>query len=189
MSRQKYVFVVMLWPLIGSQKQAHSFSTQMLPSSSSLLSSPWPIPCGHRNDTWWITSKVPSLRFCFCLWSACKIFRIQLYRMFFELIFRNFCVVVIRIHQKFIWSRRNSNPRVSIVSAQRPDSNFDSMFTMQATGRDFQHVSNFCVSLDPSSWLWWSIFSWNSVFTTSHCTKLSEITLAFDRLAKSKYIR
>ena len=40
------------------------------------------------------------------------------------------------IHEKF-------KPRVSIVSAQRPNSNLGSMFTMQATGRDFQHVSNF----------------------------------------------
>ena len=39
---------------------------------------------------------------------------------------------------------RNSNPGVSIVSAQRPNSNLDSMFAMQATGRDFQHGSNFC---------------------------------------------
>ena len=48
--------------------------------------------------------------------------------------------------------------------------------TMQATGRDFQHGSNFCVSLDPSSWLWWSIFSWKNVFTTNHCIKLSPVS-------------
>ena len=36
------------------------------------------------------------------------------------------------------------NPGVSIVSAQRPNSNLYSMF-MQATGRDFQHGSNFCL--------------------------------------------
>ena len=28
MSKQKYVFVVLFWPLIGSQKQVHSFSTR-----------------------------------------------------------------------------------------------------------------------------------------------------------------
>ena len=44
---------------------------------------------------------------------------------------------------------RNSNPGVSIVSAQRPNSNLVSMFTMQTTGRNFQRGSNFCVSLDP----------------------------------------
>ena len=38
---------------------------------------------------------------------------------------------------------RNSNPGVSIVSAQRPNSNLDSMFTMQATGCNFQYGSNF----------------------------------------------
>ena len=43
---------------------------------------PWfninPIPFIHRNDTWWKTSRSPSLRFCLCLWSACKILDIQL---------------------------------------------------------------------------------------------------------------
>ena len=42
---------------------------------------------------------------------------------------------------------RNSNPRVSSVSVQRPNSNLDSMFTMQATGRNFQHGSNVRVSI------------------------------------------
>ena len=37
------------------------------------------------------------------------------------------------------------------------------MFTVQATGHDFQHGSNFGVSLDPSFWLWWyywMLFTW-----------------------------
>ena len=50
---------------------------------------------------------------------------------------------------------------------------------MQATGRDFQHGSNFCVSLDPSCWLWCTFFSWKSVFTTSHCMKLCETSSVF----------
>ena len=53
--------------------------------------------------------QVPFFAVCFCLWSVCKIFHIQLWRLFFKLIFRNFCVVVVRIHHKFIWSMRNSN--------------------------------------------------------------------------------
>ena len=81
----------------------------------------------HRNDTRWIIHKFSSLWFCFCLRSACKIFHSQLYRLFFKLIFRNFCVVVLRIHHKFVcvWSMRNSDPRVNVVSVQRPSSNLD----------------------------------------------------------------
>ena len=45
---------------------------------------------------------------------------------------------------------RNSNPGVSIVSAQRDNSDLNSMFTVQVTGRDFQHGSDFCVPLDPA---------------------------------------
>ena len=60
-----------------------------------------------------------------------------------------------------------------VLSSLRDQNSYlDSMFIRQATGRDFQHGANFCVSLDPSSWLWWSIFSWKSVFTTGHCIKL-----------------
>ena len=144
---------------------------------------PWfninPIPCVHRNDTRWIIRRFPSLWFCFRLWSVCKILHIQLQRLFFRLIFRNFCVVVVRIHHKFIWSMRNSDPGVSVIFTQRPNSNLNSMFAMQATGRNFQYGSNFRFSLHPSSWLWWSIFSWKSVFTTSHCMKLCEFRSVF----------
>ena len=41
---------------------------------------------------------------------------------------------------------RNSDPGLSVVFTQRPDSNFNSVFTIQATGRDFQYGSNFCAS-------------------------------------------
>ena len=67
-----------------------------------------PIPCVHRNDARWFINKFTSLWFCFFLWSACTILPIQLYRLFFRLIFRNFCVVPLRdpsqnylIHEKF----------------------------------------------------------------------------------------
>ena len=36
MSKQKYVFVALLQPLIGLQKQVHSFSMQILPTSSQM---------------------------------------------------------------------------------------------------------------------------------------------------------
>ena len=55
---------------------------------------PWvninPIPVVHRNGSRWRVNKFLFLWFRFCLWSACKIFRI-----------RNLYVVV-RIHQKFL---------------------------------------------------------------------------------------
>ena len=89
-----------------------------------------PIPCVHRNDARWFINKFTSLWFCFFLWSACTILPIQLYRLFFRLIFRNFCVVPLRIHRKIIWSMRNSNPRVSVVFTQRQNSNHDSVLTM-----------------------------------------------------------
>ena len=75
---------------------------------------PWfnidPIPSFNGNDSWWRASKFSSLWFCFCLWSACKISRIQLYRKFSELFFRNYCVVV-QIHHKIIWSMRKFWPK------------------------------------------------------------------------------
>ena len=43
-----------------------------------------------------------------------------------------------------IWSMWKSNPGVSVVSTQRPNFNLNSVFTIQATGRNFQHGSNFC---------------------------------------------
>ena len=52
---------------------------------------------------------------------------------------------------KFI-TMRNSDPRVSIVSIQRPNSDLNSMFTVQITGCNFQYGPNFGVSLDPTFW-------------------------------------
>ena len=57
------------------------------------------------NDSRWRASKFSSLWFCFCLWSTHKIFRIQLWRIFFELIFWHFCVIV-QIHHELIWTMR-----------------------------------------------------------------------------------
>ena len=46
---------------------------------------------------------------------------------------------------------KNSDPGLSVVFTQRPDSNLDSVFTIQATRRNFQYGPNFGVSVDPSS--------------------------------------
>ena len=80
------------------------------------------------------------------------------------------------IHEKF-W------PRSGCCLRSETKFWFQSVFTMQATGRNFQYGSNFCVSLDPSSWLWWSIFPWKSVFTTSHCMKLFSIVFSHEILS------
>ena len=76
-------------------------------------------------------------------------------------------------------NHENSDPRVSIVSAQKHNSDLNSMFTVQITGCNFQHGSNFGVPLDPSFRLWCWIFSRKSVFTTSHCMKLCQVSSVF----------
>ena len=45
---------------------------------------------------------------------------------------------------------KDSDPGLSVVFIRRPKSNFNSVVSIQATGRNFQYGSNFCVSLDPS---------------------------------------
>ena len=76
--------------------------------------------------------------------------------------------------RNFIWSLRDSDPGVSIVSAQRHDSDLKSIFTVQVTCCNFPQGPNFGVPLDPSYRLWCILLSWKSVFTTSHCIKLCE---------------
>ena len=83
-------------------------------------------------------------------------------------------LLFIQIHHKLIWSMRNSDPGVSVVSAQRHNSDLNSMFTVQITDCNFQYGLNFRVSLDPAIRLWCCFCSWKSVFTTSHCMKLCE---------------
>ena len=70
------------------------------------------------NDSRWRASRFSSLWFCFCLRSACKIFCTQFLRIFFELIFGNFCFNVVQFHHKLIWSIRNSDPGVSVVCSK-----------------------------------------------------------------------
>ena len=47
----------------------------------------------------------------------------------------------------------------------------------------------FFVFLDPSSSLWWSIFSWKSVFTTDHCMKLFSSVLVMKYCSISTTLR
>ena len=102
---------------------------------------PWfnisPSSLPNRNCSWWRAGRFSSLWFCFGLWSTCTIFCIQFKRIFFELNLWNFCLIVVYIHHKPIWFMRNSDPGVSIVSVQRPNSNLNPILTMQVTGCNF----------------------------------------------------
>ena len=48
---------------------------------------------------------------------------------------------------------RNYDPGVSIVSVHGPNSDLNSIFTVQVTGCNFQYGPNLGVPLDPSFWL------------------------------------
>ena len=144
---------------------------------------PWfninPIPFIHRNDTWWINSRFPSCGFAFAFDRHAKSFTFSCnacssgwssgtsVSLLFESITNLFDPWEILTQE---W----------VVFTQRPNSNLNSVFAIQATGRYFQHGSNFCVSLDPPFWLWWSIISWKSVFTTSYCIKLHKNVKMFE---------
>ena len=80
---------------------------------------------------------------------ACaKYFRLQ--RKCFRLRFRSFLLVVVvllvaQVRDQLVQAMRNSDHRVRIVFVHRFSSNFHSIFTLQATGCDFQHGSTFGV--------------------------------------------
>ena len=90
------------------------------------------------------------LGFAFSLGSACK-------RKFFRLRCRGLLLVVDvllvdQVCDKFVQAMRKSDPRVRIVFVCRFNSNFHSMLTLQVTGCDFQHGSNFGVPSNPTFW-------------------------------------
>ena len=60
-----------------------------------------------------------------------------------------FCVVFNRIVHIFDRSVRNSDPGMRIVLIHGLNSNFNSIFEVPKTGRDFQYKSNSHISLDP----------------------------------------
>ena len=72
-------------------------------------------------------------------------------------------VVVLLVDQvcdPFAQAMRNSDPRVRSVLVHRFNSKFHSIFSLQATGCDFQYGSNFGVPLDPSFRVSWFVISW-----------------------------
>ena len=75
-------------------------------------------------------SKLSSLWFCFGLWSACKITRIQFQRIFFKLHFWGFLLVV-QIRDQLVQAMRNSDPRLRIVFVHGHNSDLNSIFTLQ----------------------------------------------------------
>ena len=87
--------------------------------------------------------------------------------------------IFFQIHHILVGSMRNSDPRVSIISVHRRNSDLNSVFTMQTTSCNFQYGPNFGVPLDPSFWLWCFFLSWKSVCTTVHCMKLLEFRSVF----------
>ena len=119
------------------------------------------------------------LKFCFCLWPGCNHTCACLWNLLFLWICRNFCVVLNRIDHVFDRSIGNSDPRMRFVLIHGLNSNFNSIFEVLKTGRDFQHKSNPHISLNPSFWLRSWIISRKSVFATSHWAKLSKITSIF----------
>ena len=58
-----------------------------------------------------------------------------------------------RIDHVFDRSKGNSDPRMRIVLIHGLNSNFNSIFEVLKTGRDFQYRSNPHISLNPSFWL------------------------------------
>ena len=141
---------------------------------------PWfnidPIPSFNENDSRWRASRFSSLWFCFCLRSACKSFALSFNAYSSSWSSGMFVSLLFKFIYKLIWSMRNSDPGVSVVSAQRHNSDLNSMFTVQVTGCNFQYGPNFGVSLDPAFRLWCCFFSWKSEFTTGLCIKLCEIS-------------
>ena len=117
-----------------------------------------------------------SVVFVFAFDLAANHIRACLWNFLFLWICRNFCVVLNWVDHIFDRSIGNSNPGMRIVLIHRPNSNFNSIFKVLKTGRDFQYKSNPHISLNPSFWLRSWIVSKKSVFATSHWTKLSEIT-------------
>ena len=76
---------------------------------------------------------------------------------------------------------RNSDPWVRIVFVHRLNSDFHSIFTLLATGLNFQNGPNFGVPSDPTFWFRWIFISWQSVLTTSHwiCANCKNSSVSF----------
>ena len=103
------------------EEEDESISSILALSESEVF--PWfnisPNSCPNRNCSCGRARRFSSLWFCFGLWSACKILRIQFERIFFDLNLWNLLLIVVQIHHKVVWSTRKSDPAVSIVSVHK----------------------------------------------------------------------
>ena len=97
------------------------------------------IPFFHR----WMTSKFSSLWFCFCLWSACKILHLQLWRLFFNGSSKTSWSLLVESITNLleIWEILTQD---WVVFTQRADSNVNSVFTTQWTGATSSRSPNLC---------------------------------------------
>ena len=125
-------------------------------------------PLHHRICSWRRTSRFSSSWFCFGLWSACKILRIQFQRKYtsswtfgisvsvlFKFITNNL------IHKEF-W------PKSEFCLCSKTTLWSQLYSYHESNWLQLLMRAQFCVPLDPSFWLWCFFFSWKSVFTTSH---------------------
>ena len=137
--------------------------------SSWLYISPNSFTDGYSSRRW--ASRGRSSWFCFSLWSAHKSKYIRLQRKFFGFHLRGFLLVVVvlfvnQVCDQLIQAMRNLDPRVRMVLVQRCSCNFHSIFTLQVTGCDFQHGSNFGIASNPTFRVRWFFISWQCVLTT-----------------------
>ena len=117
--------------------------------------------------------------FFFCLWPDCNQTRACLWNLLFLWICGNFHIVLKRIDHIFDRSVGNSDPRLGIVLIHRPNSNFNFIFEVLKTGRDFQYKSNPHISLNPSFRLKIWIISKQNIFATNHWLKMCQISNVF----------
>ena len=69
----------------------------------------------HSSEWCSVIQQFLSFVVCFCLGSGCHNSHTRLWRLFFRVDLQNFRVVVIWINHLFIWSMRNSGPRLRII--------------------------------------------------------------------------
>ena len=143
-----------------SSDQCWEFSNSNRRSFFFLQNSIAPSSSRGRSDLAWHSSW-----FCFSLWSAHKSKYIRFQRKFFRLHLRSFLLVVVvlfvaQVRDQLIQTMRNSDPRVRFI--------FHSIFTLQVTGCDFQHGSNFGVPSNSTFQVRRFFISWQGVLTTCH---------------------
>ena len=65
----------------------------------------------------------------FCLRSDCKTLHLRMWRLFFRLICKTFCVIIVRINHEFIWPMKFWS-RIESCLFQRPNSDINFIFAI-----------------------------------------------------------